>query len=201
MLQIKSKFKISKRLGSPVFEQCQTQRYALSEARATAAKGRRRAKVSDYGRQLTEKQKVRFTYGLSEHQFARYVKESMTAKEPAATLFGMLESRLDSVCYRIGLASTRRAARQMVSHGHLMVNGRRMTVPSHQVHVGDKLTVRTASKNSPLFATSEEGEFRAVPVWASFDRKSLEGSITALPKFVPGDSGLDFQAVFEFYSR
>lgn len=199
MLQIKSKFKISKRLGSPVFEQCQTQRYALSEARAQKAK--RRGKVSDYGRQLTEKQKVRYTYGLSEHQFARYVKETMTAKDPVSALFTVLESRLDSVCYRLGLAPTRRAARQMVSHGHLLVNERRMTVPSHQMKVGDKLAVRTASKNSPLFAVSEEGEFRAVPAWASFDRTLQEGSLSALPKFVPGEGGLDFQAVFEFYSR
>lgn len=200
MLQIKSKFKISKRLGSPVFEQCQTPRFALSEARSQKTRKRRR-RPSDYGLQLTEKQKVRYTYGLSEHQFSRYVQESMKTKEPIVSLYNKLETRLDSVVFRLSLASTRRGARQMVSHGHIFVNGRRLNVASHQVRVGDIISVREGSKDSPLFSVSEEEEFRAAPEWAKFDRKKLSGTITGVPKHTPGENALDFQAVFEFYSR
>lgn len=201
MLQIKSKFKVSKRLGAPVFEQCQTQRYALSEARSAKNKSRRRAKVSDYGRQLTEKQKVRYTYGLSEKQFSRYVKESMGTKDPTASLFARLELRLDSIAYRLGLAPTRRAARQMVSHGHLTVNGRRLNTPSHQTSVGDTVAVRDNSKEKALFMVTEETEFRPTPAWAELDQKAMTGKVTAVPKSMPGETGLDFQAVFEYYSR
>lgn len=201
MLQIKSKYKVCKRLGAGVFEQCQTQRYTLSEARA--AKTASRKKVSDYGLQLTEKQKVRYTYGLSERQFARYVKESIgtVGTDPIAVLFRTLEMRLDNVAYRLGLASTRRAARQMVSHGHLLVNGRRMTVPSHQVRVGDKLAVREGSKTSVLFTVNEDTEIKPLPAWATFDRSNWSGAITGEPKYQKGDSLLDFEVVFEYYSR
>lgn len=202
MLQIKSKYKVCKRLGAGVFEQCQTQRYTLSEARAQKTRGRK--KVSDYGLQLTEKQKVRYTYGLSERQFSRYVKESMQAVDPVMALFRVLEMRLDNVVYRLGLAPTRRAARQMVSHGHILVNGRRMTVPSHHVRIADVLSIREGSKESPLFGKGEEGEevtVRPQPVWASFDRGSLTGVISAEPQFVSGESLLDFGVVFEYYSR
>ncbi|HET8580960.1 MAG TPA: 30S ribosomal protein S4 [Candidatus Paceibacterota bacterium] len=205
MLQIKSKYKIAKRLGAAVFEQTQSQRYALSEARTQKAK-RRRRNPSDYSRQLTEKQKVRYTYGLSEHQFARYVKEAMAKADPMAALYKTLESRLDNVAYRLGLAPTRRAARQMASHGHFLVNGTRMTVPSHQMEPGDVLAIREGSKESPLFAKKGEGEegqggYRPAPAWAAFDFGSMTGSITGVPQFVPGEGLLDFQVVFEYYSR
>lgn len=206
MLQIKSKYKVCKRLGAGVFEQCQTQRYALSEARAQKSRGRK--KISDYGLQLTEKQKVRYTYGLSERQFSRYVKESLEASgEPVSVLYRVLEMRLDNVVYRLGLAPTRRAARQMVSHGHILVNGRRMTVPSHQMKIGDQFAVREGSKESPLFgageAVSDEGEMvaRPLPTWASFDKGALAGKITGEPQFTPGENLLNFGVVFEYYSR
>lgn len=201
MLQIKSKYKVSKRLGAGVFEQTQTARYTLSAERALKSKGRRRA-PSDYSLQLTEKQKVRYTYGLSERQFSRYVKESLHADvEPIAALYRTLEMRLDNLAYRLGLASTRRAARQMVSHGHLLVNGRRMTVPSHQVRVGDAIAVREGSKSSPLFTVTEGMEFKPNPAWATFDRSNWTGSVTGIPTYTPGENLLDFQAVFEYYSR
>jgi small subunit ribosomal protein S4 len=200
MLQIESKYKVCKRLGAGVFEQCQTARYALSEARAQKSKGRRRA-PSDYSRQLTEKQKVRYTYGLSEKQFSRYVKEATHAAEPMAALYKTLEMRLDNTAYRLGLAPTRRAARQMVSHGHILVNGKRMTVPSHQVRVGDTLAVREGSKGTALFAVAEDQVIRPNPSWATFDRAALAGSVTGVPAHKPGEDLLDFQVVFEYYSR
>ena len=200
MLQIKSKYKVSKRLGVGVFEQTQTARYTLSADRALKSKGRRRA-PSDYSLQLTEKQKVRYTYGLSERQFSRYVKESLHDVEPMAALYRTLEMRLDNLAYRLGLAPTRRTARQMVSHGHLLVNGRRMTVPSHQVKVGDAIAVREGSKVKALFTLTEESEVKPNPAWATFDRTNWTGAVTGTPTHQPGENLLDFQAVFEYYSR
>ena len=203
MLQIKSKYKVCKRLGSGVFEQCQTQRFTLAEARAHASKGRgrRRGGMSDYGAQLLEKQRVRFTYGLSERQFSSYVSAAMHEGDPAAALHKSLEMRLDNAVYRLGLASTRRAARQMTSHGHIEVNGRRMTVPSHHVRVGDKLTVRDRSKDSVLFSSVSDGEGTPPPNWLSLDAKTLTGSVVGEPAYVAGESLYDYQSVLEFYSR
>lgn len=202
MLQIKSKFKIGKRLGAGVFEQCQSQRFVLSEARSGRNKRQTRGRRggSDYGAQLIEKQKMRYTYGLSEKQFSRYVKEAIKTTDPAATLFKMLEMRLDNAVYRAGLASTRRAARQMVSHGHILVNGRRMTIASHQLRKGDKIAIREASKDSVLFTAREEGASSRVP-WIAFDHAAGAGEIAGEPTFAAGEVLLDFPAVFEFYSR
>src|SRR5690348_2193115 len=123
------KYKICKRLGASVFEKCQTQKFQLAEARAPR-KTRGRRGGSDFGTQLLEKQKARFTYGLSESQFSRYVHEAMEkkGKDSVIGLLTRLESRLDNVIYRAGFVKTRRAARQMVSHGHVLVNGRRVNV-------------------------------------------------------------------------
>jgi small subunit ribosomal protein S4 len=204
MLQIKSKFKIGKRLGAGVFEQCQTQRFALSEMRSQQKRrtGRRR-NVSDYGKQLIEKQKVRYTYGLHEAQFARYVKIAMESENPINALHAILESRLDNTVYRLGLAPTRRAARQMVSHGHIKVGSKRMTIPSHQVRVGDVITVRDGSRTSPLFtslATEEGKSGSGVPAWLSLNEKTLEAKVVAVPTHTT-DILLDYPAVFEYYSR
>lgn len=200
MLQIKSKFKIGKRLGASVFEKCQTQKFALSEARSKKL-SKRRGTLSDFGKQLIEKQKMRFTYGISEKQFSRYVSEAMEDAQPAIALGRILESRLDSVAYRLGLAPTRRAARQMTSHGHLTVNGKRMNVPSHKVRVGDVVAVREGSKGHGLFASLAEKEMSAVPQWLSFDYALLSGKVLAVPTLIPGEGTLDFPAVLEFYSR
>jgi small subunit ribosomal protein S4 len=202
MLQVSSKYKICKRLGSGVFEKCQNQKFTLSEARSRKASGRGR-QLSDFGKQLIEKQKMRYTYGLSEQQFGRYVREAMASgTQPAAALHTTLETRLDNVAYRLGFATTRRAARQMASHGHLTVNGRRMNVPSHTVRVGDVIAVREGSKTSSLFTVlSEREDAPAVPAWLSADIKSLSASVTALPSYTPGEDGLDYGSVLEFYSR
>lgn len=201
MLQIKSKYKVCKRLGSGVFEQCQTQRFTLAEARASKSRGRRRGGMSDYGTQLLEKQRVRFTYGLSERQFSSYVSAATHESDPVAALNKSLEMRLDNVIYRLGLASTRRAARQMTSHGHIEVNGRRMTVPSHRIRVGDTLTVRDRSKESPLFLNVKDGEGSTPPNWLSLDVKTLTGKVVGEPAYTAGESLYDYQSVLEFYSR
>jgi len=202
MLLIKSKYKIAKRLGGGIFEQTQTQKFALSEVRAKRpSRGRRGA--SDYSRQLLEKQRLRFTYGLKERELSNYAKKAYMTEDPAGTLHAMLEMRADSVVYRAGLASTRRAARQMVSHGHIVINGTRTTIPSHRVKKGDILTVREGSKQSPLFGHLAEGEekLRAIPQWMSVDPALMKVEILREPVYGPSETTIDYKTVFEFYSR
>lgn len=195
------KYKICRRLGAGVFEKCQTQKFAASEAQG-AKKGFKRGKQrSDYGNQLIEKQKIRFSYGLSEKQFSNYVKRA-TAKgsNSAEKLFEGIEARLDNVVYKLGLAGTRALARQMVSHGHLVVNEKRVTVPSFAVKVGDKIQIREGSKNKVLFQDIDKKLKNYIsPDWLKFDVSKGIGEITGHPKNT--DSFLNFNAVIEFYSR
>ncbi|HEY4521170.1 MAG TPA: 30S ribosomal protein S4 [Candidatus Paceibacterota bacterium] len=202
MLIVKSKYKIAKRLGAGVFDQTQTQKFSLSEARAKA-KPRGRRGGSDYGRQLIEKQRVRYTYGLSEKHLSNYVEKAMHAQNPSAALHKMLEMRADNVVYRADLASTRRAARQIVSHGHILINGRRTTVPSQMIRKDDVVTIREGSRVSPLFAGLSERqpeERRSVPNWLETDTSLLNSKVVGEPAYT-GTEGLDYATVFEFYSR
>lgn len=198
------KYKICKRLGGAVFEKCQTQKFTLAEARQAKSRTRRRpGAMSDYKRQLLEKQKMRYTYGLSESQLARYVKESVAkGGEPAETLMRRLESRLDNVVYRMGLAKTRRLGRQIVSHGHITVDGRKVTVPSFQVTPGHTIAVRDGSKESTLFAQEVLLETTgSIPTWLQFDIKTLRGSMKGAPTYNPADLIFDLEQVLEYYSR
>lgn len=199
MLQIKSKYKIAKRLGAGIFEQTQTQKFAMSEARARKPRGRG---GSDYGRQLLEKQRIRFTYGLSEKQLGNYAAAAFEEKDPSAALNRALEMRADNVVYRSGLAPTRRAARQAVSHGHITVNGRRITTPSHRLGKGDTLTVREGNRKSPLYAgLAEKEDKRSVPQWLDVDMNLLTATVTGEPQYNAQETGLEFPTLFEFYSR
>jgi small subunit ribosomal protein S4 len=197
------KYKICKRLGSAVFEKCQTQKFSLSEAKAGQRRSKRPGAMSDYKRQLLEKQKMRYTYGISERQLSRYVKESVArGTNPIAELMTRLESRLDNVVYRLGLAKTRRFARQMVSHGHITVNGKKMTVPSHMVKTGDTVAVREGSKDSGMYATLKEDHTAAgVPTWLAFDLKNMSGEAKGTPVYDKAETVFDPQEVLEYYSR
>ncbi len=196
------KYKLCRRLGTPIFEKCQTAKFAQSEPVKKGKKmgGRR----SDYGNQLIEKQKVRFMYGVREKQFGNYVEHAMeTAKKgttPATLLFRQLEERLDNVIYRLGFASTRALARQMASHGHFTVNGKKMTIPSYAVKLGDVVAIREGSKSNGLFAEAAV-KLKAVkkPEWLTWDDKALTAKVSGDPK--TPDAFLNFQAVIEFYSR
>lgn len=197
------KFKIAKRLGAPIFEKTQSQKFAVSEARA--GRNRKRfSKMSDYKRQLNEKQKMRFTYGLSEKQFRRYVDEALAQSQvkPIDALYNRLELRLDNVVYRLGLAKTRRLARQIVTHGHITLNGRKMNIPSHKTKLNDEISIRPGSKESALFTDfAERHEGGAVPTWLKFDVKKLIGVVTGTPSYQPGENYFDPEQVLEFYSR
>lgn len=203
MLLVKSKFKVAKRLGAAVFEKTQTQKFALSEARSAASKRRGRG-GSDYGRQLLEKQRVRYTYGLSERQLSNYAQAAFAEKDPSASLHKALEMRADNAAYRAGFASTRRAARQAVSHGHITVNGIRITTPSYRLKKGDVLAIREGSRRSPLFAglvEEKEEQTRSIPQWLSVDLSLMKAEVAGEPQYAPAEVGLDYATVFEFYSR
>lgn len=202
-MKIGPKYKIARRIGNAIFDKTQTQKFAASEARhAKNAKSKKRKQMSEYGQQLLEKQKIRYTYNVSEKQFSNAVKEATAMKGAAASdvLHEILERRLDNVIYRFGLAPSRAQSRQMVSHGHFRVNGKKMTVPSFRVSEGDVISVKEGSKSSVLFADlSNKLDKYAYPAWLTFDAAKMEGTIKAKP----GREGsmLDFARVLEFYSR
>ena len=197
------KYKIARRLGAPIFEKTQTQKYALHLERKAKKRGFTKPK-SDYGIQMNEKQKARFTYGLSERQFSNYVKEAIAKKSSNAPqlIFEFLETRLDNAVYRLGLSPTRSGARQMVSHGHISVNGRRVNTPSRRVVLGDKIEITARSLSKPLFANVDERlKNAATPSWLKFDMTKKVAEVQGAPHLVKTENMFDLNAVIEFYSR
>jgi small subunit ribosomal protein S4 len=198
----KPKFKIGRRLGAGVYDKCQTPKFSASSGKF-AGPGTRRPKVlTEYGTQLIEKQKIRFSYGITERQLSNYVEKASHIKGigTAEKFYEELESRLDNVVYRMGLAPSRRAARQMVSHGHFIVNNHRITIPSYEVKPKDVVKIREGSKSKKIFdnLTERLKEYNP-PSWLSFDVIKMEGHILAKPKNI--ETFLDLNAVLEFYSR
>lgn len=202
-MKIGPKFKIAKRLGAPIFEKTQTQKFALAESRQGNKRGKRPGAMSDYKRQLIEKQKMRYVYGISEKQLRGYVNYATEhSHQPIQYLVARLESRLDNIVYRLGLAKTRLMARQMVSHGHICVNGQRYTIPSHRVTKDDVVSVREGSKTAQFFEDlADKHEAAAVPHWLQFDVKKMEGTVVGEPTYDPTESLFDPEQVLEYYSR
>jgi len=196
----KPKFKIGRRLGAGVYDKCQTPKFSASTKSGPI--GRRPKAPSEYGAQLLEKQKVRFSYGITERQLANYVQKAVHLKGAGIVpkLYESLESRLDNAVYRMGLAPSRRAARQMVSHGHFMVNGHRVTVPSYELKPGDVVQIREGSKIRKIFENlSERLKDYNAPPWIVFDIESMAGKMLEKPQ--NSETFLDLNAVLEFYSR
>ena len=169
---------------------------AKSSKRQPKRSGR---KVSEYGMQLKEKQKAKFIYGVLEKQFRAYYDKTM----PGVTgenLLGLLERRIDNVVFRLGLASTRRQARQLVSHGHITVNGKRLDIPSALIKVGDVIGVKEKSRGTALFKEIAESKNALnVPAWLTADIQNLSGSVTRFRDEI--DIPVDEQAIVELYSR
>ena len=164
--------------------------------------GNRRKKVSEYGAQLKEKQKVRFIYGVLEKQFRHYfVKASNMKGVTGENMLSLLELRLDNVVYRLGLAKTRRMARQIVGHGHIRVNGNKVDIPSYQVKVGDVITLRQRSTEIEMFKALREGTSVLLPKWLTFDAPNLTGTVAALPTRADIDYEVQENMIIEFYSR
>ncbi|AMB99678.1 30S ribosomal protein S4 [Aerococcus urinaehominis] len=162
----------------------------------------RRAKLSEYGLQLQEKQKLRYIYGMNEKQFHSLFLKAGKIREGkhGVNFMILLEQRLDNVVYRLGLASTRRQARQLVNHGHITVDGKRVDIPSYQVEVGQVIGVREKSKDLQIIKDSVEGLYGHVP-YVEFDADKLEGSLSRLPERDEMIAEIDESLVVEFYNR
>jgi len=165
--------------------------------------GQGRIKVSDYGIRLREKQRVRRIYGVNESQFRRYFEMADKQKGVTGTnLLVMLEKRLDNVVYRLGFAESRPQARQLVKHGHFLVNGRRVDIPSYQVKVGDEITLREKSKDIlPVVHALEAVARRAVPDWLELDAENKKGTVKSLPERSHITMPIQEQFIVEFYSK
>lgn len=202
-MKIGPRYKKARFLGAPVFRKTQTQKYAMrAQRKLKTMKGRRGAK-SEYGKQMMEKQKARYSYGVSGKQFTKYVKQALkTPGDNGKNLLSILEGRLDNVVVRAGFAPTHSAGRQMVAHGHITVNGKNVTVPSFEVRVGDTLAIREGSKNKVIFSKLEE-ELKTVkqPNWMTVDQKMKSIKITGKPQNEMTDLLFDVRAVLEFYTR
>ncbi|MBQ7183020.1 MAG: 30S ribosomal protein S4 [Clostridia bacterium] len=193
----------------PVAKKCRT--YGISPAVMGYGKkittnrnpgGNRRRKVSEYGSQLQEKQKVKFVYGVLEKQFRMYFERAQKLEGTTGeNMLRLLEQRLDNVVYRLGLARTRRQARQFVVHGHIRVNGKKVDIPSYSVSVGDVITLRQRSTEMEMFKALREGTNAVLPKWLTFDAQNLTGTVTALPSREDIDLQVQENMIVEFYSR
>ena len=174
-MKIGPKYKIARRLGAPVFAKTQTQKYAMRAARKDKTSPISRPR-SEYGLGLLEKQKARMSYGLSSRQFTKYVRTALSKKgDSTSFLIGFLESRLDNAVLRGGLAPTRAAARQMVSHHHITVNGSIVDIPSYSVSIGDRIGIRAGSTGKALFQKLDETwKSTKLPSWLKLDLEKRE---------------------------
>lgn len=165
--------------------------------------GQGRQKFSEYGQQLREKQKARRIYGVFERQFRRYFKEADRRRGVTGEiLLQLLESRLDSVVYRMGLARSRTEARQLINHGHFQVNGRRVDIPSFLTRIGDEVAVREKSKSKPVFKQIiEERDQHTIVDWLEADREKLQGKVIRIPQREEIDVPVTEHLIVELYSR
>ena len=167
-------------------------------------KGQTRRKQSEYARQLTEKQKVKFVYGILEKQFHEYYnKASKSQGQTGEVLLTTIERRLDNVVYRLGFAMTRREARQAVSHGHFTVNGKRVNIPSYLVKVGDVIEVCEKSRSSVMFKrlTGEDAPVFTVPQWLEREKNVLKGTVVKMPAREDIDFPIEERLIVEVYSK
>ena len=162
-----------------------------------------RHKVSEYGMQLKEKQKAKFIYGVLEKQFRGYYDKAKKMQGVTGeNLLGLLERRLDNVVYRLGLANTRRQARQLVRHGHFTVNGQRVDIPSAMVHANDVIAVSEKSQSNAFFKElKESSNALSAPAWLQADQANLTGTVTRFPNRDEIDVPVNEQAIVELYSK
>ena len=192
----------------PVLKRCRT--LGVSPAAMGYSKtsnknpgGQRRAKKSEYALQMTEKQKVKFVYGILEKQFRMYFeKAERMGGNTGENLLSLVERRLDNVVYRLGFASTRREARQLVNHGHYTVNGKRVNIPSYLVSNGDVIAVCEKSASNTRFKMLKEADaFVAAPKWLERDKNNLQGKVIAMPARDDIDFEIAENLIVELYSK
>ncbi|MBO2517161.1 MAG: 30S ribosomal protein S4 [Clostridiales bacterium] len=199
--------RLCRREGTKLFlkgEKCFSAKCALAKRPTPPGQhgqGRQR-KMSEYATQLREKQKARRAYGLLEGQFYRtYERASNMKGVTGENLLQLLERRIDNVVYRAGFAASRPQARQLVLHGHFMVNGKKVDIPSYELDVNDVITVRAKSKEMELFKAAREGSSRIVPQWLTVNADELTATVSALPAREDIDFALQENMIVEFYSR
>jgi small subunit ribosomal protein S4 len=196
-----------RREGEKLFlkgEKCFTDKCAIERrSYAPGQHGQKNTRLSDYGKQLREKQKVRRIYGLLERQFRNTYKESDRRKGVTGeNLLQMLESRLDTVAYRMGFGASRTEARQVVRHNGILVNGRRVNIPSYQVRAGDVIEVAEKAKGHlRVKGAAEAAESRGFPEWIEVDIKALKGTFKAAPQRSDLPSNINESLVVELYSK
>ncbi len=202
-MKIGPRYKKARRLGSFIFENTSTAKFSAHLTKKKANPDGVRART-DYGNLLLDKQRVRFTYGINERQFGNIVNKVIAegSLKPENSLYAILESRLDNVVLRGGLASTRAAARQLVVHGHITVNGKKARVPSQTLRAGDKVSIRPESANTKVFATLDE-RLKTVNElsWLKIDKANKVITVEGMPKSLPGESKLNLSAVIQYYRR
>lgn len=185
-------------------DRCYTEKCAIDRRNyAPGEKGQARRKMTEYGLQLQEKQRARRIYGVLERQFRRYFDIAERQKGiTGENLLRLLERRLDNVVYRLGFAASRAMARQLVRHGHITVNGRRVSIPSYLVRIGDEIAVAEKSKEMPLFAElAEAAAHKATPPWLEVDLERMRGRVVAFPSREDIDIPIKEHLIVELYSR
>ena len=197
--------RLCRREGTKLFlkgERCTSKKCALDKRPGVPGMHpNTRKKPTEYLIQLREKQKVKRAYGLLEKQFHGYYEKAERMKgKTGETMLSLLERRLDNVCYRLGLGSSRAMARQIVNHTHILVNGKTVNIPSYQVKVGDVISVKETSAKSPIFAGIKESRV-IVPKWLEFDPAKLTGKVVALPQRDDIDLTIAEHLIIELYSK
>lgn len=203
------KCKLCRRAGIKLYlkgERCYTPKCQMEPSRHPSPpgeRGARRRKLSEYAVRLLEKQKVRHAYGVLERQLHKHFEEAQ--RRPGATgenFLQILETRLDNVVYRLGLADSRTQARQIVRHGHVAVNGRKCDIPSALVRPGDVVRVRETSLRRPYFAQLAQSlQRRSVPAWLDLDAQAMAGRVLSMPARTDIDTDVNEQLIVEYYSR
>ena len=194
-----SSWKVSRRLGFYILE---TGKELSQRPYGPGQHGNnKRKKNSEYGKQLIEKQKLRLMYGVNERQFQRLFLMASNSKEVTGIAFmRILESRLDNLVYRLGFARTRRAARQLVNHGHILVNGKKVDIPSYLCNVGDAISVKEGSKDLKIIAEALEVNVSVVP-FVTVDKEKKSGTFVRLPERNELTSEIEEANIVEFYNR
>jgi small subunit ribosomal protein S4 len=198
--------KLCRREGTKLFlkgDRCYSDKCAMNRRSYPPGQhGRYRRRLTGYAIRLREKQKLKRIYGVREEQFRRYVEEAQKVKGRTGTaLLKILEERLDNVVYRAGFADSRAQARQLVSHGHFLVNGRVTDIPSYRVEPGDVIEVKPQSKDKLRELIKEAAEKRNVPSWLSLDLENLRIQVNSEPGEEDLDKSVDTNLIVEFYSR
>ena len=200
--------RLCRREGMKLFlkgERCYTEKCAIEKRNLPPGQhGKlRKAKLVGYGLQLREKQKVKRIYGVLENQFRRYFEMAdRTRGITGETLLQLLERRFDNVIYRLGLATSRAQARQQIRHGHFLINGKKVDIPSYSMKAGDTITVRgTSAQNASIVHAMEEVKGRGIPEWLQFDSGQLTGRVQSLPTREQINLPVQEQLIVELYSK